>query len=123
MAAEKQSWYPADRKAATNGHQGQTNGANEKKALHTEQPAPRQSFLHRHAFIMTVVITTMLDGLGFSVVTQFRYRYFRSVHQDELSQFNSTLGGQCGTGELDPEVQVGLKACQTKTRHFMKLRS
>ncbi|KAK7112280.1 hypothetical protein V1264_011755 [Littorina saxatilis] len=48
----------------------------------------------------------MVDGLGSSVSSQFRYRYFHAKYQDQLDYYNVTKGGECGAGELDPDVKA-----------------
>lgn len=71
--------------------------------------APRRSCLQRHAFLLTMLLSTMIDGLGFQVTSQFKYRFFHDEYSDQLRHYNATRRSVCGEGKsLLPEVQVGV---------------
>jgi hypothetical protein len=68
----------------------------------------RRSFVQRHAFLITMLCSVMIDGLEFQVSSQFKYRFFHDMFSGELALYNASRRSVCGEGKtLLPEVQVG----------------
>lgn len=63
------------------------------------------TFLKSNAFMLTLLVNAMLEGLMWSVLGQYSYRFFHGQYEDQLSQYNVTK--ECGV-QLKPEVQVRL---------------
>ncbi|KAK7474966.1 hypothetical protein BaRGS_00033777 [Batillaria attramentaria] len=73
------------------------------KTATREDGKDNRTFLQRYAFWITLMLSAMVDGLGYAVRGQYKYRFFHAKYEDELAEHNTTSG--CGV-KPPPEVQA-----------------
>ncbi|XP_025100657.1 proton-coupled folate transporter-like [Pomacea canaliculata] len=112
MAAEGKLVSGRTRNEPSSGHphgvqcQQEVNGAmtsiNLGMSDNEKQEPEGRNLLQRHAFVVTYMMSNMLDDLQAAVKGQFRYNFFHNLYASQLSKFNITR--ECGVA-LMPEVQ------------------
>lgn len=78
-----------------------------------KQEPEGRNLLQRHAFVVTYMMSNMLDDLQAAVKGQFRYNFFHNLYASQLAKFNITR--ECGVA-LMPEVQVSVSETHSYTR-------